>query len=131
MSNIDIIKGLYASFAKGDVPAVLGAMNPHIRWTEAEGFIYGGEYVGPEAILQNVFMKFATEWDGFTVTPDKFIDGGEEVVVLGKYSGTFLATGKTMTVPFAHVWTIGDDSRVSNFIQFTDTALIERKLGLK
>ena len=131
MNNVETIEELYASFAKGDVPAVLGAMDAHIRWTEAEGFIYGGEYTGPDAILQNVFMKFATEWEGFTVAPERFIDGGDDIVVLGKYSGKFLATGRSMTAPFAHFWTIGGDDKVIRFVQYTDTAVIERELGLK
>ena len=44
---------------------MLGALAPDIRWTEAEGFPYGGTYVGPDAILQGVFMRLGTEWDGY------------------------------------------------------------------
>jgi len=70
MSNSDIIKGLYDDFATGNVPGVLGAMDPSIEWTEAEGYMYGGTYTGPNAILTGVFMKLATEWEGFSAVPD-------------------------------------------------------------
>ena len=76
MSNGDIIKGLYDAFAKGDVPVVLAAMDPMINWTEAEGFLYGGTYIGPDAILANVFMKFATEWEGFSTATRAAAAGG-------------------------------------------------------
>ena len=38
--NGDIVKGLYDAFAKGDVPAVLGAFDSGIQWREADGFLY-------------------------------------------------------------------------------------------
>ncbi len=69
--NVALIKGVYDAFSKGDVPAVLGATSPNIVWNEAENFPYADKnpYVGPDAIVQGVFMRLATEWDGFTVLP--------------------------------------------------------------
>src|SRR5579885_840214 len=63
--NSEIIRGVYAAFADGDVPRVLGALDGDVRWTEAEGFPYGGTYVGPDAVLANVFAKLGSEWEGF------------------------------------------------------------------
>ena len=51
IKNGEIIKSLYDNFAALNIPGVLGAMDPNITWTEAEGFLYGGTYVGPNAIL--------------------------------------------------------------------------------
>jgi ketosteroid isomerase-like protein len=130
MTNAEIIRGLYASFAKGDVPAVLGAFDENISWTEAEGFMYGGTYDGPNAVLENVFMKLGTEWEGFTVSPAKVVDGGDgNVISTGTYSGKFLKTGNSTTVPFAHEWEL-QDGKVVSFRQHTDTAVIERDLGI-
>ncbi len=98
-----------------------------IEWTEAEGFPYGGTYRGGDAILENVFMKLATEWDGYTVAPDEFLDTGECVVALGHYSGSYKATGKSMRVPFAHVWTL-DGGKVKKFVQYTDTLKVSEAL---
>src|SRR5437763_842622 len=100
MSNGDIIRGLYDDFAKGNVPGVLGAMDANISWTEAEGFIYGGTYFGPNAILENVFIKFATEWEGFSAVPDQFVNDGDVVVALGYYGGQYIKTGKSMRAAF-------------------------------
>ncbi len=129
MSNGEIIKGLYDSFATGNIPGVLGAMDENIAWTEAEGFIYGGTYTGPNAVLENVFMKFGTEWDGFSAVPDQIVDGGDIVVGLGTYSGKYLKTGKSVTVPFAHAWTLRD-GKIIKFTQYTDTLVVARDLGL-
>jgi len=123
----DTINVLYAAFARGDVPAVLAALAPEIRWTEAEGFPYGGTYIGPDAILQNVFMKLGTEWDGFAAVPHELVSEGDTVVALGQYSGTFKATGKSFSAPFVHVWKFSGD-RIVAFRQHTDTAIVQRAL---
>jgi ketosteroid isomerase-like protein len=123
MSNVEMMKGAYEAFGKGDVPAVLGAMDPDIEWREAEGNPYqptGAAWRGPDAILQNLFIKLATEWDAFTVHPVQFHDAGDTVAVEGRYTGTYKDTGKSMDAQFCHVWKIRDDKVVS-FQQYVDT----------
>lgn len=130
MSDSEIIKGVYDSFAAGDVPSVLEAFDANISWTEAEGFMYGGTYNGPNAVLEGVFMRLGTEWEGFAAVPDKIVDGGDgNVISTGTYSGKFLNTGKSVTVPFAHSWELSD-GKIKKFDQYTDTAVIVRELGL-
>lgn len=43
-NNTSIVENIYASFATGDMPAVLAAFSADISWTEAEGFPYAGTY---------------------------------------------------------------------------------------
>jgi ketosteroid isomerase-like protein len=130
MTNGEIIRGLYDALATGNVPAVLGVMDPKIEWTEAEGFMYAGTYTGPNAVLENVFMKLATEWEGFAAVPSKIVDGGDgDVISTGTYSGKFLTTSKSVGVPFAHEWELRD-GKIVKFRQYTDTAVIARDLGL-
>jgi ketosteroid isomerase-like protein len=125
MSNLNRIKSVYDAFAKGDVPSVLEVLSADIDWTEAEGFLYGGTYYGPKAVLEGVFMRFATEWNGFAAVPDEFVDGGDTIVALGKYSGTYKRTGKSFQANFAHVWKLRDGKAV-RFVQYTDTLLVRR-----
>jgi hypothetical protein len=76
--------------ARGDMPAVLGAMDPGIEWHEAEGNPCDpGDQVwrGPDAVMQNLFVRLATEWDGFTARPREFHDAGPAVVAGGRYTG--------------------------------------------
>ncbi len=130
MNNGEVINNLYDAFAKGDVSTVLGAMDPDVEWYEAEGFMYGGIYRGPNAILENVLMKFATEWEGFSVVPQTTVDGGDGTVVsLGTYSGKYLKTGKSMSVPFAHAWEFRA-GKIVKFRQYLDTVVVARDLGL-
>ena len=120
--NVTLIQDLYQAFGKGDVPAVLGAMAPDIEWREAEGFVYadGNPFMGPEAILHGVFVRLATEWDGFTVNTAAFHDAGDIVIATGRYTGAYKATGKKLNAQFAHFWTI-KDGKLTHFQQYTDT----------
>jgi hypothetical protein len=126
-NNLDVIRSLYQAFAVGNIPAVLAALSPNVRWTEAEGGPYGGVSTGPNAVLENVFMKLGGEWDGFSAVPSEFVADGPTVVALGEYSGTYKATGKSFKAPFAHVWKL-DGGKVASFHQYTDTAVHLRPL---
>ncbi len=119
---LDTVRAAYQAFGKGDIPAVLAILADDIRWTEAEGGPYGGTYVGPQAVLEQVFMKLGGEWDGFSAIPAEFIANGDTVVALGEYSATFKATGKSFKAPFAHVWRF-QAGKVAAFQQYTDTHL--------
>ena len=35
MDNVTLMKGFYDAFGRGDIPTVLGAMSPGIKWYEA------------------------------------------------------------------------------------------------
>ena len=125
--NVSLVKGIYAAFGTGDIPAVIAAMSPAIVWNEAENFPYadGNPYVGAEAILGGVFARLASEWDGFHVEPEQFLDAGATVVVPGRYAGTFRGTGRSMNPQAAHIWTIAD-GKVAGFQQLVDTLAVAR-----
>ena len=128
--NVDLIRAIYDSFAAGDVPGVFARMSPDMVWTEAENFPYadGNPYRGPEAILGGVFARLGSEWDGFAAVPEEFLDAGDTVVVLGRYRGTFKATGLAMDAQLAHVWRVADGKAV-RFQQYTDTLQAARVSG--
>jgi uncharacterized protein len=127
MNNKELIESAYKSFASGDIPGLLGTFDENIEWTEAEGFPYGGTYKGANAILENVFMKLGGEWEGFSAVPDEILDAGDSIVALGHYSGKFNVTGKSMKVPFAHIWTLRD-GKIVKFVQYTDTLKVSEVL---
>lgn len=119
MSNLQTLKGLYAAFAKGDVPAILGAMHDQIEWQEPESLPYKNQ-VGPQAVGQNIFGRVLQDVAGFTVTPEEFVDGGDVIVSLGRYRGTGAKTGMALDTPFVHVWRF-KDGKLSYFRTYTDT----------
>jgi ketosteroid isomerase-like protein len=122
-ANVAVIQDIYAAFARGDGPAALALMDPAMVWNEAENFPYADRnpYVGPAAIGEGVFFRLATEWNGFQAVPAEFLDAGDSVVALGRYSATHKATGKALDAQFAHIWRLRD-GKATAFQQYTDTA---------
>ena len=114
---------MYTAFGKGDIATVIGALDPKVEWWEAENFIYadGNPYVGPDAVLQGVFARIGTDWDGFAVSPEGVLDAGDTIIGHGYYSGTHRNTGKRARAQFAHFFTFRA-GKIVKFQQYTDTA---------
>ncbi len=129
-ANVDVIRGVYEAFARGDIERVLGSMSPDIRWMEAENFPYadGNPYVGPQAVLEGVFARCGGEWDGFCVKIGELLDAGETVVALGRYGGVCRATGRVQHTQIAHVWRL-KDGKIIAFQQHADTLHVARVMG--
>src|ERR1700746_2136864 len=102
--NVEFVEGVYEAFARGDVPAVLGAFADDIEWYEAEGMPYGGLHHGGGARAQKVFGPIGEDVGGFSVVPEEFIGTGGTVVAVVRYTGTGKATGKALDLPVVHVW---------------------------
>jgi uncharacterized protein len=133
MSNVEVMRALYQAFADGDVPAIVGAMDPQIEWREAEGNPYqpsGAPWIGPDAVMQNLFVKLATEWDGFTAHPKEFHDAGDTVVVEGRYTAKHNTTGKGLDSQFCHVFKLRE-GKVTSFQQFVDTGQMQDVMGAR
>jgi ketosteroid isomerase-like protein len=122
-TNKEIVQRAYASFAQGDVPAALAAMDESIEWKEADGFPLAGTYVGPQAVLEGVFMRLGEVGDEFAVLPDQFIAEGDTVVALGTYSWKHKSTGAPANVKMVHVWTMAD-GKLATFQQHVDTVKV-------
>lgn len=123
MNNADIIRAHYAASDRGDIEGMLAPLAPDVTWIEAQGYPYAGTYVGPQAVLENVFARIQRDWDGFSLRIDEVIDGGDAVVGLGTYAGTHRVTGRDFSARVAHVWHLVDGS-VTRFEQVVDSELV-------
>jgi ketosteroid isomerase-like protein len=120
MSNLEIVKQMYAAFANRDRETILRLFHPQIEWVQNEGFPGGGSHVGAEAVLNDVFAKFLAEWSDWRAVVAEWLDAGDTIIALGQYRGTFRATGRSTTAAFAQVYRLGA-GRIVRFHQYTDT----------
>jgi ketosteroid isomerase-like protein len=121
--NVAVVDGMYKAFAKGDVPAVLAAMDAGIVWNEAEGFPYADRnpYIGPDAVLNGVFARIGAEWEYFNLKDIQLHDmSGNQVLATLRYDAKHKTTGKMIDSQTAHLRTL-KDGKVVSFQQFTDT----------
>jgi ketosteroid isomerase-like protein len=123
-TNKQMIRDAYQAFAVGDVPKVLALMDDKIEWTEAEGFPLHGTYVGPQAVVEGVFMRLGEIGAEFTVTPTRFVAEDDVVIATGTCSWKHRSTGQPAEVPMAHVWTLRD-GKIIAMQQYVDTLKVQ------
>jgi ketosteroid isomerase-like protein len=119
--RVELVRGVYEAFSRGDLHAVLGAMADEFEWYEAEGMPYGGLYRNWEAVAQNELGPLIDDIPNFEATPEQFIASGDTVAAVVRYTGSGKATGKQLDLPVVHVWDV-HDGKIARFRQFADTA---------
>ena len=125
--NIDVINNLYDAFATGDMPSVLGAMNPNIEWNEAESnsLADGNPYVGPDAILNGVFARLGANHEHFNLKDIKVHNMSDNMVLATlRYDAKVKETGKSYNAQAAHLWTLNNEGKIIAFQQYVDTKKI-------
>jgi ketosteroid isomerase-like protein len=126
MNNVELIKKGYQYFAEGNIEAVLALFHPEMEWNECQGFPYvsgDGLFIGPNAVVQNVFAKIPENFEGFHVDVQELFGSGDKVVMVGHYKGVWKATGKEFKANATHVWTV-KDGKATHMFQAVDTAEI-------
>lgn len=126
-NNRDIIMRTYEGSSEENGKNLLAVLSPHVEWTEAEGFPYAGTYIGVEALMKGVFHRLATEWDGYKAEVHTYLADGDRVAAFGVYSGTFNATGTSMTAHFAHLYEL-QDGCIVRMQQYVDTAMVQKAM---
>ena len=128
MTNIEIVRAHYAASAEGNVHLMMANVSPQVRWTEMAGFPCAGTWVGPQAVIDNVFAVLGRDWTNYRFELQSLVDGGERIVADGAYHGTYRATGKELQARVAHIWKLQNGTIVA-FEQFTDTLLVHRAMS--
>ena len=126
MNNVELIKQGDQDFAEGNVEAVLARFHPEIEWNECKGFQFisgDGLFIGPNAIVQNVFAQIPENYEGFNIDIQELFGSEDKVVMVGHYKGVWKATGKEFKANATHVWTVKDE-KATHFFQAVDTAEI-------
>ncbi len=124
MNNQRVVQDLYDAFARKDEARLRELLAPDVEWVQCAGFPGGGRRHGVEEVLEKVFASLPTEWRGWRVQVDEYLDAGPSIVALGRYAGTHGVTGRSMEAVFAHVYDV-ETERITRFRQFTDTVPLD------
>lgn len=128
--HVALAQSLYDAFAQGDIPTVLGAMDPNIEWIEPEapGYPFGGVHRGPQEVVDHVFALLQTYYQEIAFLPQELVDAGDRVIVLGESRGKAKASGTSFQVSFVQVMTFRD-GKWTRFQHYTNTGVIAAALS--
>ena len=126
-----LARTMYEAFGRGDVATVLAMFDDQIEWRQAEGHPYrpdGEPFVGPQAVVTQVFARLAADFDGLVVQPGAITATTDGAIVQGRYNGTVKAAGRRLDAQFCHVLRMRD-GRVTHFQQYLDTSTLQWAMG--
>ncbi|WP_138759150.1 nuclear transport factor 2 family protein [Modestobacter altitudinis] len=129
--NATLMHGAYEAFDRGDVPAVVALMDDQIEWNEAEGHPWypGRPLIGPQQVVDEVFVPLAEAYEAFHVQRDRWFTDGDTVIVQCRYRATKAqATGRPLDAQALHVWDLRE-GKVIRFQQYVDTRQLATVLG--
>jgi ketosteroid isomerase-like protein len=125
-NSTSVVRAAYEAFQRGDIDGALALMSDDIDWNSpaVEGMPFGGPCRGKNAVA-DFFTKLNESEEILAFEPREYITQGERVAVLGSYQARVRATGRVVSSPWIHVFTVRD-GRVTNFFELYDTAATER-----
>jgi ketosteroid isomerase-like protein len=114
-ANAEVIGSAYASFAAGDVPAVLGALADDVTWHVPGRHPLSGDYAGGDEVLAFLQNLLERSEGTFRLVIGDLLSGGDHVVALV----TELASrqGKELAGSSVHVWEVRE-RKVASFVAF-------------
>ena len=123
MQNVTRVDNVYKAFAKGDIPMVLGLLDEKVVWNEAEGnaLADGNPYIGPEAVLNGVFVRLGEEHEYFNLKDIELHNMyNDKVLATLRYDAKRKSNGALYDAQVAHLWTL-KSGKVVAFQQYVDT----------
>lgn len=105
--NLDLVRGAYEAFSRGDVAGVLAVLADDVEWTVPPPLPQAAKAHGPDEVGQ-FFQRLGGIWEDFSVDVDDFVSSGDRVCVIGRGSGK--VDGKQAGYGFVHCWTLAGGS---------------------
>jgi ketosteroid isomerase-like protein len=131
MSNLENVKAIYDAFGRGDVPAILDHLADDVEWDQdAPG--YGIPIYEPGAGKEHAqhFFEALQDLEIRRFEPTNFLGGGNQVAVPINLEVEVESTRKTVEALEIHLWTFGDDGKVSRFFHCVDRHAFVLAYGL-
>jgi ketosteroid isomerase-like protein len=125
LQNIDLVKKLYEAYGKGDIDTIINHLADHFDWRfDAPSIIpFAGNQQTRDEVRRRFFGSLAESQKDQSLSPQEFIAQDDKVVMLGRYTATVVATGRSIDLRVAHVFTI-QNGKVTRFLNLTDTARV-------
>ena len=122
--NVDVVRKGYEAFGRGDINGLLAQLDPDVEWRTPgpPDLPTAGQRRGHDAV-QEFFQTLSGLLETLRFEPKQFVAQGDMVIVIGDDTSRVRASGTTLEVRFAHVFTVRD-GKVVAFEEYIDTAAL-------
>jgi len=116
--SVDIVRGAYAAFGRGDIGAILEVLDDSVQWSSPATLPQGGDFTGKAGVVQ-FFEAVGAAWKVLDLEVESVgaIDDG---LVVGIVSGSgSLQSGEPAQYGAAHAFAIAN-GKITSFREFVD-----------
>ncbi len=124
-TSIELVALVYESLRTRNIQKLQEIVTKDVTWNITEGFPYSGVYTGLNNVLRGFYGRLMLGLDKLNTEKARWIDAGQDVVVLGYYLMTAKGEKEEHRVRFAHTWEV-KDGKVAGVWQVADTAKLPR-----
>jgi uncharacterized protein len=114
--NVDLARGAYDAFARGDVPGLLASLAEDVDWNVPAVLPHGMKAHGREEVGR-FFEGLGATWSDFQVEVDDFVGSDDRVCVIGRARGRL--DGSDTGYGFVHSWTVRNGA-LARFDEYVD-----------
>ena len=120
--NLDVVRKGYEAFGRGDIDGLLALLDEGVEWVTPgpSSLPTAGKRRGREAI-RGFFKTLNEVFEIQRFEPKTFAAQGDLVIVIGDDDARVRATGKIISEPWVHVFTVRN-GKVVAFQEILDTA---------
>ena len=121
IDNINIVRKIYAAFAKRDINEILNMLSPDVVWEEPANPFNpaAGKRHGKAGFLEWLNIGRKSE-EILVLQPKQFLADNDTIAVAGYTKCLAKTTGKSYETDFVHLVTI-KDGKIIRFQEFFDT----------
>ena len=114
---IEIVRGMYEAFGRGDVGAILGALAEDVDWVAVSAagspdVPWYGRYRGT-AEVPRFFKEIGSTVEVTAFRPLAFATNDTDVMVALEWAFTVRSTGRSVTAAMQHWWRFADGKVVA------------------
>jgi ketosteroid isomerase-like protein len=114
--NVEMLRGAYEAFGRGDIPAVMSVFADDIEWHVPRVLPQGTDARGKDEV-GGFFAKLAQTWEDFGLEIEDYCASGDRVCVIGSAAGKL--NGRDARYGFVHAWTVRHGACVK-FAEYAD-----------
>jgi ketosteroid isomerase-like protein len=114
--NVEIVRKIFDGWSQGDFSVGKDLVTPDFEWDQHADAVEPGPRHGSG--IATTLSRIFEVWEGFRVVPERYVDGGDRILVLARNQGRNRQTGLEVEQPFGYLWTL-DSGKLARVQVFT------------
>jgi ketosteroid isomerase-like protein len=128
--NVDIVRRVIDAWNRNQQETAIRYLEPDVILDATQRRINPKTYTGVEG-MRAMLADRDEVWEEFRLEPDEFVDGGDWIVVIGRWVGKGKGSGIEVQQPVAHAFRLRDGRIVRAELSYADRRAALEAVGLR